>query len=204
MGYPRKLLGEGEEIVLDLNPHWRIFLAPGALLVIALAGLVVVTAVVEPAQPLLTALAGVPAVAGVIWFGVRYAVWRTTHFVLTTDRVIYRSGVISKAGQNIPLERINNVASSQTALERLLRVGDLVIESAGETGRQRFEDVLHPSRVENRIYAEIERAAARDDVRAARAGISVADELHKLEDLRVRGVITDAEFDVQRGRLLGS
>ena len=203
MGYPRKLLNDGEDIVLDLHPHWRIFLAPGALLVLALAAVAVVVAVVDPEEPLVIALAALPAAIGLVWLGYRLTVWRTTHFVVTTDRVIYRSGVISKAGQNIPLERINNVAFSQTVIERLLRVGDLVIESAGETGRQVFEDVLNPSRVENRIYAEIEGAKMRDDTRAARAGISVADELSKLEDLRSRGVISDQEFAAQRTRLLG-
>jgi uncharacterized membrane protein YdbT with pleckstrin-like domain len=199
VGYPRKLLNTGEDIVLDLHPHWRIFLAPGALIVLALVGVGVLVAIVDPEEPLVVAAAGVPGVIGLVWLIWRYIVWRTTHFVLTTDRVIYRSGVVSKAGQNIPLERINNVAFSQTVLERLLRVGDLVIESAGETGRQVFADVLNPSRVENRIVAEMEHAKARD----GRAGLSVADELAKLDDLRQRGVITEQEFTQQRTRLLG-
>ncbi|MEE8599994.1 PH domain-containing protein [Euzebya tangerina] len=202
MGYPRRLLNDNEEIVLDLNPHWRIFLAPGLLLLIALAALVAVPSLIEDAESWVTIVSAIPLGLGLIWFAYRYATWRTTHFVVTTDRVIYRSGIISKAGQNIPLERINNVAFSQTAIERLLRVGDLAIESAGETGRQTFEDVLNPSKVENRIYAEIERAAERDDTRAARAGISVADELTKLEDLRRRGVITVEEFEAQKAKLL--
>jgi uncharacterized membrane protein YdbT with pleckstrin-like domain len=202
VGYPTRLLNDGEEVVVDLHPHWRIFLAPVGLLVLALAGLAVVVYVLEPTEPILTWLAALPAGAALVWFGYRLTVWQTTHFVVTTDRVIYRSGVFSKAGQNIPLERINNVAFSQTVLERLLRVGDLVIESAGTTGRQVFDDVLNPSKVENQIYAEIERAKERDDTRAARAGISVADELTKLEDLRSRGVITEAEFTAQKTRLL--
>lgn len=202
MGYPRKLLNEHEEIVLDLNPHWRIFLAPAGLLVLALALLVVVAAIIDDAATPLVIASAIPLVAGLAWFGYRYTVWRTTHFVVTTDRVIYRSGIVSKAGQNIPLERITNVGSSQTALERLLRVGDLTIESAGESGRQTFSDVLHPSSVENRIYAEIEGAKARDERRAAQAGMSVADEIAKLETLRRQGVISDAEFEEQKARLL--
>ncbi|HUG83367.1 MAG TPA: PH domain-containing protein [Euzebya sp.] len=202
MGYPTKLLNANETIVLDLHPHWRIFLAPVALLVVALAGLAAVVGVIKPDEPILIMLASVPAAVGLVWFGFRLVLWRTTHFVVTTDRVIYRSGIISKAGQNIPLERINNVAFSQTVLERLLRVGDLVIESAGTTGRQVFDDVLNPSKVENRIYAEIENAKERDDTRAARAGISVADELSKLEQLRRQGVISEEQFEAQKARLL--
>lgn len=204
MGYPEKLLNPDEQVVLDLNPHWRIFLAPGALVVAALALLVVVAFVLQPENTLLVIAAAIPFAAGLAWLVHRWIVWRSTHFVLTTDRVIYRSGVVSKQGQNIPLERITNVAFSQTVLERLLRVGDLRIESAGEGGRQVFSDVLNPSMVENRIYAEIEKAKERDDTRAARAGLSVADELAKFASLRDRGEISEEEFQAQKARLLGA
>src|SRR5262245_28126756 len=56
--------------------------------------------------------------------------WATTHFVLTTDRLIFRSGVVAKFGREIPLERINDVTFSQSLFERLVGVGDLLLESA--------------------------------------------------------------------------
>ncbi len=34
-----------------------------------------------------------------LWFGLRWTKWRTTNFVVTTDRLIYRSGVVAKAGK---------------------------------------------------------------------------------------------------------
>jgi uncharacterized membrane protein YdbT with pleckstrin-like domain len=203
VGYPRKLLNPGEAIVLDLHPHWRIFLAPVALLAVGLAALWAVAVRVQPDEPLLTYAAGLPAALALLWLLWRWILWKTTHFVLTSDRVVYRSGVISKQGQNIPLERINNVAFTQSVGERLLRVGDIVIESAGETGRQTFSDVHNPSRVENTIVAEMEKAQARDDTRLGRATLSVADELAKLDDLRRQGLITEEEFAAQRSRLLG-
>ncbi|MEO2107417.1 MAG: PH domain-containing protein [Actinomycetota bacterium] len=203
MAYPKKLLNDNESVVLDLNPHWRIFLGPFALLVIALALVSAVVFWLKPDNQALEIASAVPAILALAWFVWRWIVWRSTHFVLTTDRVIYRSGVVSKQGQNIPLERITNVAFSQTVVERMLRVGDLRIESAGETGNQAFSDVLNPSIVENRIYSEIEKAKERDDMRAARAGVSVADELTKFERLRAQGTISEEEFQAQKARLLG-
>lgn len=201
VAYPKKLLNDNETVVFDLHPHWRIFLAPFGILVLAAALLIVVAAVLEVEQ-VWVIVSAIPAVLALIWFTWRWIVWRSTFFVLTTDRVIYRSGVVSKQGQNIPLERITNVAFSQTVLERMLRVGDLRIESAGESGRQVFSDVLDPSKVENRIYSQIEKSKESDEVRAARAGVSVADELTKFEDLRARGVISEEEFQAQKARLL--
>src|SRR5690606_9212719 len=115
------------------------FLKPGAALVVAVAfGVWVLTA--DP-HGAIEALAGLLVLGALVWTGVTYARWATTHFVVTTDRLIYRHGVLAKKGIEIPLERVNTVFFSQSIIERMLGSGDLVIESAGEQGRQSFSDV---------------------------------------------------------------
>lgn len=197
MAYPRKLLNEGERIVLDLHPHWRVFLAPTFLLVVGL-GAVAIAVLVLQADPMWGYIAAIPFGLALLWLVVRWIRWRTTHFVVTTERVISRRGVISKDSLYIPLERIDNVASAQSVIERFLGVGDIMVESAGETGRQTFTDIGKPATVERTIYDQSEREQSRD----ARAGLSVADELEKLDQLRRRGLITEEEFTAQRARLL--
>ncbi len=86
----------------------------------------------------------------------RYLTWATTNFVITSDRVIYRSGIIAKNGIEIPLERVNNVWFSQGIFERIIGAGDLLIESGGEDGKQRFTDIREPERVQNLIHAQME------------------------------------------------
>ena len=76
--------------------------------------------------------------------------------MITTDRLIYRHGVLSKHGIEIPLERVNTVFFSQSILERMVGSGDLVIESAGELGRQDFSNVRKPSAVQNEIHKQME------------------------------------------------
>ena len=76
--------------------------------------------------------------------------------MITTDRLIYRHGVLSKHGIEIPLDRVNTVFFSQSILERMVGSGDLVIESAGEIGRQDFSNVRKPSAVQNEIYKQME------------------------------------------------
>ena len=46
--------------------------------------------------------------AAMLWFLARWVRWRTTSFVVTTDRLVHRSGVVAKHGKEIPLERIND------------------------------------------------------------------------------------------------
>ena len=198
MAFPRKLLNDGEEVVLDLRPHWWFFAGPASLLLVALAGLVAVGASDLPGW-LLLAVTGV-TLAALLWFAGRYSRWATTNFVVTTDRLIYRSGVVAKRGIEIPLERVNTVFSNQTVLERLLRSGDLVIESGGERGQQAFTDIPRPGLVQNEIYRQIEDNQNR--MYGGGRSDDPIDQLDRLDDLRRRGVISEAEFEAKKRKLL--
>ena len=204
MAFPRKLLNEGEDVVLDLHPHWWFLAKPAAALLGAMVLGVLVLLNVD--QAVVRILAGVLIIAALGWAVVRWLDWRTTNFVVTTDRLIYRHGVLAKHGIEIPLERVNNVLFSQRLFERVLGAGDLVIESAGESGRQAFSDVRKPSAVQNEIYRQIEANENRKFDRIGAGGhgggTSVADELAKLDRLRRDGVLSEDEFRAQKARLL--
>lgn len=207
MAFPRKLLNDTEEIVLDLHPHWW-FLAK-ATAVLAVTLIFGLAALVWSLHGVVQALAGLLIVVGLVYWAARYLDWRSTNFVVTTDRLIYRHGVFTKKGIEIPLDRVNNVMFSQTIFERTLGFGDLVIESAGESGRQAFSDVRKPTAIQNEIYRQIEANENRKFDRiggggGAGGGRSTADELAKLDDLRARGVLSDEEFAAEKARLLGS
>lgn len=200
MAFPRKLLNDDEELVLDLRPHWSYFAGPAAMLAVMLVLVVVVAASSLPGA-LLLAVTGI-AVAALAWFAGRYSRWATTNFVVTSDRLIYRSGVFAKRGIEIPLERVNTVFSNQSVLERLLRSGDVVIESGGEQGRQLFTDIPNPRLVQNEIYRAIEDNQNRMfGARGHRADDPI-DQLERLDELRRRGVITESEFAAKKARLL--
>lgn len=134
---------------------------------------------------------------------IRWAKWTSTNFTLTSDRLIYRTGVLGKRGREIPLERINDISFNQRILERLVGTGDLMVESAGERGQETFNDIPKPSKVQNVLYAEIERSKGRDaDRLAGRRELSLPEQLEKLDELRQRGVISQAEFDAKKQQLL--
>ena len=213
--FPRKLLNDGEDTVLDLRPHWWFMAEPTAALVGATAlGIFVITRDLDGAVNTVLSIGCIALIIGsLLWFGVRYAKWATTNFVVTTDRLIYRVGVLAKKGIEIPLERVNTVFFNQTIFERLLGAGDLSIESGGETGKQSFSDIRRPSLVQNEIYRQMEANNARmyagrqgpgpgPGPTAPAAQPSVTDQLDRLDDLRKRGVITDAEFAEKKAELL--
>ncbi len=201
MAFPLRLLNEEEDIVLDLHPHWWFFTGPATLLALTLGGLVVLMTFDLPDA--LTMVAAALALVALTWLLGRYLRWVTTNFVVTTDRLIYRSGVFGKSGTEIPLDRVNTMFFHQTFFERLLRSGDLIIESGGETGRQTFSDIAAPSSVQNTIYQQIEANEMRTASGGHVASASIAVELQHLDELRRNGVLTDAEFETQKARLLG-
>ena len=213
MPYPKKLLNEGEELALDLRPHWWFF-SKHILTGIPLFAVGVLIALMHHGTPrtVLLTLWGLLAVAWAGWLGLKYLEWNFTHFVVTDDRVIYRTGVIAKRGVEIPMERINNINFHQGVWERIIGAGDLDIESAGRDGQSHFEDVWHPDGVQQELYRQMEVNARKRAswsnpaptfaAPAAPAPPTVPEQLQQLADLRDRGVITAAEFEAKKAQLL--
>ena len=151
MAYPRKLLGEGEEIVLDLHPHWKVMFLPflELLALLALAGFLLAQDFGSTANYVIV---GVGLLLVLVLFVVPLLKWRTTHFVVTTERVVMRSGVLGRQGRDIPLVRINDVSFHHSFFERLLGCGTLVVESAGERGQVTLTEIPRVERVQRTVY----------------------------------------------------
>jgi uncharacterized membrane protein YdbT with pleckstrin-like domain len=207
--FPQKHLNDGEEVVLDLRPHW-VYLAPATffLLVAIVVGILAAVKVDGDAGTAASIAALVLLVAAVLYFVYKYVNWVTTMFVLTTDRIITRRGWLSKSGIEIPLERINTVFFNQRILERLLGAGDLSIESAGERGTEHLSDIRKPALVQREIYVQMENNENRkfDRVRGPGGGssLSTAEQLEKLHGLVQQGALTPEQYEAEKAKLLGS
>ena len=202
MPFPAKLLNDNEEVVCDLRPHWVSLARPSAALAAALVLAVGVSRETNRGYFVIPTL--VIVLVALVWLLIRVARWATTNLVVTSDRLVVRRGVIAKHGREMPLERINDITVSQTLFMRMLGAGDLVIESAGERGQQLFPGCPDPGRVQNEIYRQMELAADRDhERRQPGRDLHPLDQLDRLDDLRRRGVISQAEFDTKKAQLLG-
>ncbi len=206
-----EFLNEHEEVALDLRPHWWFFVKPFlALIGVIILGIIVLWVGDDGSTSGIANIAAALAVLGVVaWFGVTYVRWNATQFILTTDRLISRTGVFTREGVEIPLERINTVFFRQTLFERLIRTGDLEIESASEQGSSKFSDIRRPLNVQNEIYHQMEKNENRkfdrvgERMSGAASVASIPDQIEKLADLRHKGVLTEAEFQMKKSELLG-
>ena len=206
MAFPRKLLGQGEKLILDLRPHWIALAGPVLLTVAVIVGLVLALIYIPSLGGVADWVIWIAAIVILVAWPVRWFIaWMTSPFVVTSDRVIHRYGWFAKHSMEIPLENINDVRFSQSAFERMVGAGDLRIESAGEFGQNRFTDIRHPERVQKLIF-EVGQENQDRMMRGGRPAEapSVADELRKLDQLRADGVLSEDEFRAQKSRLLGS
>jgi hypothetical protein len=113
---------------------------------------------------------------------------------------IVRTGMIARTGTEIPLENINNVLFSQRVIERILRYGDVLVESAGSQGQSRLEDIPDPEAFQSEIYRAREQRSLHFSGSAAR---DIVAQLEALARLHERGHLSDAEFAAKKAKLLG-
>jgi uncharacterized membrane protein YdbT with pleckstrin-like domain len=159
MPFPRRLLAEDEDIVLDLHPHWKRLLVP-ALLLPVVVGIATYLLFLVPSgsahTPLQWAIVVVAALVLLRFSVWPFVTWQTTHYVLTTRRVVIRQGVLGRSGRDIPLTRVNDVSFQHSLLERMLRCGTLTIESAGEHGQVVLPEVPDVEMVQREVYRCVE------------------------------------------------
>ena len=207
MAFPESYLHDSESLVLNLKPHWWTFAQP---VTFALGALVAAVLLSLADSGLLTWLGAVIVVVAFINLAVVYGKWSTTFFVLSSERLIFRTGVLTKRGIEIPLNRINNVNFRQSLFERLIGAGDLLVESAGESGQSRFSDIRKPDAVQNEIYRQVENQR-RSGVQAPEAepldsapvgGSSTSQLLEELNEMRRGGLISAEEFEAKRRDVL--
>jgi uncharacterized membrane protein YdbT with pleckstrin-like domain len=169
MGYPRRLLGDGERIEHELHPHWKALVFPTLLVpVLSFVASWLYFTVADWRFHGAIRVAIVVIAVLLFLYGtlVPYLRWRTTLYVLTNERIITRTGILSRAGRDIPLSRVNDVSFAHNLFERLLRCGTLTVESAGERGQLVLSDVPKVESVQRELYRLVDQhASARGVVR---------------------------------------
>ena len=144
------MLDADEEVVFDLRPHARRLIGP------AIAGPVVVglasygyfavpSGVVR--QPARIAIAIVAAFLVLRYVLRPWLQWLTTRYVLTTQRLVVREGVLRRHGRDVPVARIADVSMHRSIRDRLLGCGTIVVETAGRDGQVVLADIAHAEAV---------------------------------------------------------
>ncbi|MGA2267986.1 MAG: PH domain-containing protein [Bryobacteraceae bacterium] len=89
--------------------------------------------------------------------------WLRRHFtkaVVGSDRLRYEIGMTSRSTRNIQLSKIQDVRVDQRLVQRLWKVGDLSIETAGEASRLTIRNVDDPQTLADDIMNRAQRGSA--------------------------------------------
>jgi uncharacterized membrane protein YdbT with pleckstrin-like domain len=137
-------LHPGEDVVYEGHPTWR------ALLAFYLSGLV--GAVVVAAIVALVASVGIGVVVGVVLLAavliVGYVRRMATTYMVSNQRLYIRRGILSKSIQQTRIDRVQNVNTNQTLMQRILSVGTVDFDTAGTDDSEfRFIGLANPSKV---------------------------------------------------------
>jgi uncharacterized membrane protein YdbT with pleckstrin-like domain len=137
-------LHPGEQIVFEGHPSWRAVLS---FYIGGVAGSAVIALIVWLATGLFLAIVAFAVlVALVVLAGL---IKRTaTDYMVSSQRLYIRHGVVSKKVQQTRIDRVQNVNTEQSLRERILRVGTVDFDTAGSGDADfRFVGIDNPQRV---------------------------------------------------------
>ena len=135
----------------------------------------------------------VALVLGVVLLG-RYIWWRNKVYVVTNLRVMKLEGVLSKSHRDASLDKINDLVMSQSILGRLLGYGDLQILTANEASGMTFHKLSDPVGFKRQVLQVRTTEMADGPGLGSAASSDPIAQIHRLGELRAKGVITEEEF----------
>lgn len=222
MAYAEKNLAPGESIVYRARYHWIYYRTTLALLLVAavfglwwwISGQRLEAGATSS---VFGTIALVLLAAALVHFLLRRIRASADEFVVTTRRVIRKTGLVAREAEHAPIEKIQDITVDQGVMARLLGYGTVILETASESGRIVLPDIADPERFRSAIWGQTAPAAAP----AAPAGaassagapvgtfagsvqISAAARLVELENLHKRGLLTTDEYTRKREEILGS
>ena len=147
-----------EQVVFEGHPSWRALLA---FYLGGVAGALAIAVVVALVSGIGLAIGiGAVLVAGVLLVG--FAKRMATTYMVSSQRLYIRRGVLAKREQQTRIDRVQNVNTEQGLLERVLRVGTVDFDTAGSDDSEfRFVGISAPGDV----VAAVDRAQREAAVR---------------------------------------
>lgn len=143
MSLPRRLMTDGERVVVSTRTHVKVLLGPAlVLLVVAAAGGFLAAWTRDQVGPGAAWVVAGVALLLVLWRSVLpFLRWLTWTYTVTDRRIVEQRGLVTRTGRVIPLSRVNDVSFEKNLDDRLLGCGTLVVHDASEQSGLRLHDI---------------------------------------------------------------
>jgi len=216
MGYVEQLLSKGETIVVRSRQHWIALLASTLINGFIIVVTIVLYAFLRPltgslgglksiADTVLSILLAIGVVFGLARLGWDTLQWWAEEYIVTSHRVIQTEGIINKKTADSSLEKINDVVLVQSVFGRILGYGNLEIVTGSDIGVNNLTRLRDAITFKTAMLEQ--KARLGHDFGEGRAPDQVSDNdvpklIQELDDLRKKGLISDAEFNEKKAKLL--
>jgi uncharacterized membrane protein YdbT with pleckstrin-like domain len=153
----RKHLNDGEHIILSTRTHVKVLILPAVVLIVV-AGLAGYLSSLPDGEHAATWRWVIWAIAAalIVWFVVApFLSWLLTTYTFTSRRLITRTGVFTRRGHDIPLNRISDISYEKGIVDRLFGCGTLVVSDASELGRVELRDIPHVEQAQLTVSDEL-------------------------------------------------
>ncbi len=209
--YLTKLLGNNEKAVFLTRKHVivvaRTLLGMIVAALIILAGAAFVGSATGGLGFILAALVVLP-----VWQFMRtWISWQNEEYIVTNRRVIKVEGVVNKHVFDSSLEKVNDVELDQSWLGRMMNYGDVEIITGSDIGENKFMKIANPIGFKRELLNQKEGMGMVGDFGAKEQRVltgnapttgDIPELIAELDELRKKGVISDAEFEVKKADLL--
>jgi uncharacterized membrane protein YdbT with pleckstrin-like domain len=195
MSFSDDQLLPGETIVISTNQHALVLLKPILLNIFMDAGIVALYLFAFPELPEILALTLIPALI-LMW---QVFVRSRNQYIITNRRVVKQQGVFNVKSYDASLDKINNIFHEQNLWGKMLGYGDVGLETASEQGTSVFRFIPNPLGFKNAI---IEQREAYKHAPSGSKHSDIPQMLDQLARLRNEKVITEAEFEQKKKKLL--
>jgi len=148
VGYVERHLLAGERVVYKTRLHWVLFVKPG---LVVLAGMILMVLLRQVQDPRWLWMFGAAvALIGLVWAFVHYVEVMTSEFAVTTSRLIFKVGLISRYTTELLLAKVESIGVRQGLIGRVLNYGDLTVTGTGGA-REVFRRVRDPIGFRNHV-----------------------------------------------------
>jgi uncharacterized membrane protein YdbT with pleckstrin-like domain len=206
-----KLLGKNEQLVFMTRKH--VIVIARALLfglfavIVIAAGAIYVGSLTAGLGYVLLILLLLP-----LWqLAVVLTRWKNEEYIVTNRRVMKIEGVLSKHVFDSSLEKVNDVELDQSWLGRMLNYGDVDILTGSDVGVNKFLIIAAPVEFKRQMLDQKEALGTLSDSGTrekrvlqsdAPAKSDIPEQIAELDELRKKGIISQADFEAKKADLL--
>ena len=165
MAISPRLLNEGERIVLSTRTHVKALLLPAVVLIVV-AGLAGYLSSLPDGDNAGTWRWVIWVIVALIlvWFVVKpFLDWLLTTYTFTNRRLITRTGILTRRGHDIPMNRISDISYEKSLIDRMFGCGTLIVSDASELGRVELRDIPQVEQAQLTVSDELFHGARKAD-----------------------------------------